>query len=481
MPSQTLKDIAVWAWRSTRLFAFVLVVIAVVVGAHLRFHRLARFDMSGDEGASWAAASAPSVQQTADMERRLDPGKLALYDVMLHEWIAAFGDSLFVMRAMSAALGTIAIVLVFVAVREICSSLVIDEPAAAGVGELAGAFAALLYAANLEMVLSDRTVRMYPLVMCAELLQITFFVRAQRRGGTLNYIGIAIFTALMIASNFTSAFLIVAEALWLGWLLLATLWNAQSRRLAVFRPGCALGAGFAMLIPWLLAAVASSRRSVGWLDWIKLQPISWPYTTLRNSTGNDSLFWIFVALAAFGVWRQWRSARFVVEFFTAWVVGPILAVIAVTYLIHPLEFPRYVLIAFVGMFAFAALGGASLRSTALRLLLVVLLIHLSVGPVHDRVRHSDEVAWRDATLLAAQRATRGEQVAVFPNWCINVVRFYMPPERRGDVIKAGKQCGTAPVLVMTGIDISPPAAVAKMDGCYPRILADLPLIQVRSR
>ena len=208
MPSQTLKDIAVWASRSTRLFAFVLAVIAVVVGAHLRFHRLARFDMSGDEGASWAAASAPGVQQTVDMERRLDPGKLALYDVMLHEWIAAFGDSLFVMRAMSAALGTIAIVLVFVAVREICSSLVIDEPAAAGVGELAGAFAALLYAANLEMVLSDRTVRMYPLVMCAELLQITFFVRAQRRGGTLNYIGIAIFTALMIASNFTSAFLI---------------------------------------------------------------------------------------------------------------------------------------------------------------------------------------------------------------------------------------------------------------------------------
>jgi hypothetical protein len=182
MPSQTLKDIAVWAWRSTRLFAFVLVVIAVVVGAHLRFHRLARFDMSGDEGASWAAASAPSVQQTADMERRLDPGKLALYDVMLHEWIAAFGDSLFVMRAMSAALGTIAMVLVFVAVREIRSSLVIDEPAAAGVSELAGAFAALLYAANLEMVLSDRTVRMYPLVMCAELLQITFFVRAQPEG-----------------------------------------------------------------------------------------------------------------------------------------------------------------------------------------------------------------------------------------------------------------------------------------------------------
>jgi hypothetical protein len=478
-PAKSFKDIAVWAWRSTRLFAFVLLAVALIVGAHLRFHRLARFDMSGDEGASWAAASAPSLQQVADIERRGDPGKLALYDVLLHEWIADFGDSLFAMRAMSAALGTIAIVLVFIAVREVCGSLV-DEPAAA-VGELAGAFAALLYATNLQMVLSDRTVRMYPLVMCAELLQITFFVRAQRSGGMLNSIGIAIFTALMIASNFTSVFLIVAEALWLGWLLLAALWNAQSRQLAVFRPGCTLAAGFAILIPWLPGAVASSRRSVGWLDWIKLQPISWPYTTLRDSTGNDSLFWIFVALAAFGVWRQWRSARLVVGFFTAWVAGPILAVIAVTYLIHPLEFPRYVLIAFVGMFAFAALGAASLRSTALRVLLAVLLIHFSVGPVHDWVRHSDEAAWRDATLLAAQRTTRGEQVAVFPGWCINVVRFYMPRERRDDVAEAGKLCGVAPVLVMSGFNLSPPAAVARMDACYPRTLVELPLIQVRSR
>ena len=112
---------------------------------------------------------------------------------MLHEWIGIFGDNLFAMRAMSATLGTIAIILLFVVVREVCRSLV-DE-SATSVGEMAGAFAALVYATNLEMVLSDRIVRMYALVMCVELLQITFFVRAQRHGGILNYVGIAIFTA----------------------------------------------------------------------------------------------------------------------------------------------------------------------------------------------------------------------------------------------------------------------------------------------
>jgi mannosyltransferase len=484
-PSQTFTEQALWACRSTRSFAILLVIIAIIIGARLRFHHLARFEMNGDEAASWAAASAPSAQQVGQIERQLDPGKLALYDVTLHGWIAVFGDSLVAMRAMSAALGTIAIVLVFVAVREVCRSLADepDGPAAAAVGELAGAFAALLYATNLEMVLSDRTVRMYPLVMCAELLQITFFVRAQRRGGMLNYAGIAIFTAAMVACNFTSTFLIVAEALWLGWLLLAARWDAQSRRLAVFRPGCAVAAGIAILGPWLSDAFASSRGAVevGAIDWIKLQPVSWPYTTLRASTGSHTLFWIFVALAIFGIWQRWRSARLVVEFFALWTTGPMLAVMALTYLVHPLESQRYVLIAFVGMVAFAAFGAASVRSTVLRIALAALLIHLSLRPVHARVERFDEAAWREATLVAVQRTPRGSKVAVFPSWCINVVRFYMPHDRRDDVTTAGWPCGAAPVLVMSGFNISPAATVAKIEACYPRTLAELPFVQVRSR
>jgi mannosyltransferase len=469
------------AWRSTRLFAFLLLLVAIAVGAHLRFHRLARFDMNGDEGASWAAASAPTAQQAVTIEQQLDPGKLALYDVVLHAWIGVFSDSLFAMRAMSAGLGTIAIVLVFVVVREVCLSLADDS--AAAIGDLAGAFAAVLYATNLEMVLSDRVVRMYPLVMCAELLQITFFVRAQRRGGTSNYVGIALFTAAMVASNFTSMFLIAAEALWLGWRLLATFWDAQSRRLAVFRPGCALAAGIAILLSWLPGAFASSRDAVklGAIDWVKLQPISWPYTTLRDATGNKTLFWVLVALAGFGVWREWRSAKLVVEFVAVWTLGPILAVMGVTYLIHPLEFPRYVLISFVGMFAFAALGAASVRSAVLRIALAILLMYLSVGPVHDWVRRPDQTAWRDATLLAAQRTMRGEQVLVFPPWCINVVRFYMPRERRDAPVPMLDECGQAPVLILSGRDISPGKQIAAAEACFPRVIAKLNLVEVRAR
>jgi len=35
------------AWRGTRWFALLLLLVAIVLGADLRFHRLARIDMNG--------------------------------------------------------------------------------------------------------------------------------------------------------------------------------------------------------------------------------------------------------------------------------------------------------------------------------------------------------------------------------------------------------------------------------------------------
>jgi uncharacterized membrane protein len=471
------------AWRrSPRLFAYFLVVIAIVIGAHLRFHRLARFDMSGDEGASWAAASAPSVQQVVAAEQRLDPGKLALYDLLLHGWIGIFGDSVFAMRAMSATLGTIAIVLVFVAVREVCCSLQEDR-STASTGELAGAFAALLYAFNLQMVVSDRTMRMYPLVMAAELLQITFFCRAQRSGSLANYVGVAIFTAVMIAANFTSTFLIIAEALWLQCLLLAKDAGLRAGGLMALGPGIAVITGIALLTPMLPGALASSASAVqvGYINWIKVEPVSWPYTTLRDGVGGYALFWTFIILGAFGLWHQWRSGPLASAFFALWTIGPILAAVTLSYAIHSVENPRYVIIAFVGMFAFAAVGAASVRSTVLRIALAVLFIHFTMYPVNRRLRHSHEAAWREAAMVAIESSAPGTAISVVPSYAVNVVRYYLPRDRREAAVGVDFGCGSGRVLILSGREWLPTDLTTRMVNCYPRIVKTFHRVEVRSR
>ncbi len=483
-PRQTLWDIALYVWNSKRVFALVLLAAAVIIGAQLRFQHLTLTDMNADEGASWAAATAPSLHQVAALEQQIEQlGKLPLYDFVLHGWIRVFGDSLFAMRALSAGLGTIAIVALFAAVREVCLCLA-DEPATADeIAEMAGAFAALIFATNVTMVLMSRLIRMYPLVLIAEFLQILFLMRAQRRGGLANYAGAAVFTAVMIAANFSASLLVAAEGLWLGALLLAKWTGARAGGLAIFRPAAALAAGVGLLAPVLLSgAAASSARAVGMgaLSWIKLQPLSWPITVLRHAVGSHSLFWVFIALGAFGAWRQWHSARLASAFLAAWMAGPLLAVLVVTYLIHSLEFYRYVLIAFAGLFGLAAVGAASFRSTVVRLAVAVLLVHLSLRPTRYSIRHPYEATWRHAVALAAAQTAPGQPIAVYPEYCEDVVRFYIGPRRRADV-HGTTDCSLARILVLTGRGVADADQIARMEKCYPHLLAKDFLVEVRSR
>ncbi|HEY2525798.1 MAG TPA: glycosyltransferase family 39 protein, partial [Candidatus Binataceae bacterium] len=398
-PRRTVWEAAFEAWRSPRLFSFILLALAVVLGAYYRFHKLGQWDMNGDEAVAWEAAIKPALRLvTATFWQLESGGKLPLYHIALHEWVRLFGDSLFAMRAMSAVLGTLAMVLLFFAVREAGCSL--GGAAGAEAGEVGGAFAALIYALNLTIVASDRTAREFPLLTAAELAQIIFFLRAQRRGGWKNYLGTAIFTAIMLTTNYTASFLLAAEALWLGGLLAAG-WagSARARELAIFAPGFAVCAGIVMLAPLLPEILASSRQAVaaGAVDWIKLQPVAWPYTVFRDVVGNWRLFAVLEGLIAFGLFWQWRSAgRLASAFLAIWMVGPVLTVYLVTYLIEPMEFPRYVLIAFVGMFALAGFGAGSVRSTAARIAIAAVIIHFAAPLARNWFKTPRDGAWRQA-------------------------------------------------------------------------------------
>jgi hypothetical protein len=479
---QTAWDAALWAWRSERLFSIVLLVVAVLLGAFYRFHRLARWDMNGDEGVAWAAVMKPTLRQVvASFWRFENGGKLPLFDIVLHEWVRIFGDSLFAMRAMSAALGTVAIVLLFVAVRE--SGRCLGGAAAIEAGEVGGAFAALIYALNLTIVVSDRTAREFPLLTVVELAQIIFFVRAQRGGAWTDYLGIAVFTALMLPINYTASFLLATEALWLGILLIAR-WagSVRAAELAIFRSGLAVIGGIALLAPLLPGIFISSRAAVqhNAVSWIQLQPPVWPYTVFRDVAGKPWLFALLEVLIVFGVLSQWRSGRLAWGFLAAWMLGPVVAVYLVTYLIQPMEFPRYVLIAFVGMFALAGFGAGSVRSTVVRIALVAAIIHLSTPSIHNWLKALRDGAWREATALA-DRSAAGGQIAVCSSINLNVVRFYLPPERRRDAVAMTLTCGSPPVLILSGRGVVSNDEIAVAEACYPRVIARLQLVEVRAR
>jgi mannosyltransferase len=460
-------------------FARALLAVALVIGTGVRFHRLGYAQMDIDEGASWAGASAPTLGEVVARERQMDPGKLALYDLMLHEWIGVFGDGLSAMRAMSAALGTIAIVLVFAAVREACRG-----PDGAGdvTGELAGALAALAVATNLTLVISDRTARMYSLTLAAELAQVIFFLRARREGGLRNYAGVACFSALAVAANFSALCLLAAEAAWLLCLLGARRAGESIAKRQVVLTALCVAAGMAMLVPLLLAAAPSVATAVhgGIIDWIKPRPLWWPLVMLEQWTGWV-LFSPLAALAGFGVWRQWRGADSAPAFFLAWLLVPMLAVAGFSWAIMPLMVPRYLLGSLVAFFALAALGAASIENRLAVLGLAAALAFVSLQRIHRHFRRPQGAQWREAVELA--RASAGPQgpIAVVPYYAADVARYYLPAGSRQLAVGFEDGCGPARVAILAGATYVPDGITAKAQACYPRVLAELRKLEVRAR
>ena len=97
----------------------ILLIVALAAGSAFRFINLGKLEMSPDEGASWAAASAPTAAEVIARQPALNPGELPIHDLMLHGWIALFGSSMTAMRSLSAVFGVVSILLVYLVVCEL--------------------------------------------------------------------------------------------------------------------------------------------------------------------------------------------------------------------------------------------------------------------------------------------------------------------------------------------------------------------------
>ncbi|HVA83354.1 MAG TPA: hypothetical protein VNF28_00485 [Candidatus Binataceae bacterium] len=471
--------------------ALALLALALILGAGLRFYRLGRAELTADEAAAWAGATAPDLRAVVERQRVLDPGKLALYDVALHGWVALDGDGVESMRALSAALGTVAIALVFAATRE----LLLDLGGAADVrsAELGAALAALIAAVNLTLVDQARTVRMYPLTLVLELAQVVCFLRAasprpRAPGRVASLVGLAVFSACATASNFTAALLVAAEAIWLGWAALRRRGGARAAAgdgLHLLGPALALGAGMALLGPMAPAAGRTSIAVVhaGVLDWSHLRPPWWPLETLRSASGKAP-FLPLLPLAIYGGWRMGRDGGgTALGFVLCWMLAPMAIVMAVSYTFTPFEETRYVISSVAAFFILAGGGLAAIEGTRLRLALLALVVALSLDHVRRDFIQPQYVQWREATALAlAANAPGGGTIAVVPAYAVNVVRYYLPPKWRASVEPAGEQCEMRQrVLLLSGEQVLAPARLAALRDCAPLVVARLRLVEVRKR
>lgn len=238
--------------RELRTLAICLLAAALVVALILRFSNLAgESEMSSDEGADWAAASAPTLSEVQQLGVAFNAGKLALYDVVLHFWIEAFGESLTSMRALSAVLGVLDVLLLSLAIREMFRGWSAEaNPRPPNNAATIAILGAVIVALNVTMVKYAREIRMYPLVLALILLQVWWFFRTVRQGAVEDYVNLALLSALALAANFTSALVFAAEGVWLLPSVLGlTEYSLVARRRAYLLIAAVAGGGAALLLP----------------------------------------------------------------------------------------------------------------------------------------------------------------------------------------------------------------------------------------
>jgi len=456
--------------------------------------------MSADEGASWAAASAPNVGEVLRLQAQLNPGKLALHDLAAHAWIGAFGDGLVSMRAMSAALGTFAIVMVFLVGREL---MLLSLPNRTGdsnrmrdAGAI-GALSALIFAVSTVPIGYAREMRMYPVLLVAVLAQVCFFLRAARVGGIKNYVGVGVFTALALAAHFSAFCVPASEGLWLLCLFALrrgaidatarpdTAQSAQMYRIAtrstIWKLAASIALGVAITAPVMRGALQASAAAVGAgaLNWIR-PPTLWDAATVLN--GGVGKF-LLPMIGAIGAVLGWRWAPGAVLFALMWMWVPVMMLLLVSYTLTPLLVERYVLSSFVPLFILIAMAVWSISTPAGRWggLAIVIMLALGQDVRFYKHRHND-AQWREAATIANSSAGPGQSIGVVPAYAANVVRYYLSPERRSVVVAGvNGRAQAAPAVVIVFDQGLSPVNAAALRASYPHRVANLQRLTVMRR
>ncbi len=453
--------------------------MALAAGGALRFYNLGALELSPDEGASWAAASAPTTSEVIVRQARLNPGKLPIHDLMLHGWIAVFGSSLAAMRAMSAALGVVSILLVYLVVGELFAPESEGESALShdDIGVIAG-LATLVFAVNLVTIKYSREARMYPLMLSAILAQVAMFLRALRAGGLANYAAVVLLTAIAIGSNYSALAVPATEGLWLLNVVARSGWrpdNANARR--GWALAAALAAAGLILVPTLFSLPAVSAVNGG--GWRKPPALYAPFALFNKATGSFA-FPILAALAIWGVVRGWRDARDAVGFALLWMWAPPLMMMVASYTIAPVFVERYGLSCFVPFFILVALGIFELPGDLVRIGALALAVVFSVGHIVSYDRKPHDAQYREAIAAASSALKPGEVMTIVPGYAIDVIRYYLPADQFNRAVPYDASAPPVAVLILGDQNLAPSAAQSYRKE-YPEVVTRLRGVTVLRR
>jgi mannosyltransferase len=387
-----LEGLAQWAMRVPWCWPALLTLA-------LGFYQVSRPELWRDELASWSLATRP-VPDLIATARHTDATEIAYY-LLLHYWIAAFGDSVGAMRALS---------VLAMAGAAACVTLVGRRLSGAWAGLLAG----LVFALAPSVSRFAQEVRSYALGVLVATLATLLLLRAFDKPTVRRWAAYGVCLAVLGYIDIVALSVVAGHAAGVAmrW------WRDRDSRLLGFVPAAVVG-----LAACLPLAVIGSGQAAGQVFWIlrpglSLTVFAFFGRNLTYSTGFAAALFVLAVLA-------WAVDRWAAAFATALAVLPVVAVWLVSQGPHAYFFPRYMLFT-VG--AWAILAGIALSKIDMRVAAAAVLAIAVLGagdqqvvrapgahnwpyyPVNSGVRYWD---YAGAATILAREAKRGDGI-VYP-------------------------------------------------------------------
>ena len=390
-----------------------LTLLLTALGAALRFSTLTRQSFWYDEAVSVALARNPVADLLTGRVR--DLGNPPLYPALLHLWTSIFGVGDGAVRALSALFGTLTIPVLLAVGRKALPSNV----------AVVGATLLAVSPFHLQMAQEARAYTLLALLGTLATFALLLATEAPRRLGP--WLLLAVSTAALALTHYFGFFLAVAHAAYLG--------TAHRRDRQILLRGLAAyalaAAIFAFWLPQLFAQLGVqgnlARSAESWYLHLVATPLVFAYGTTLVWKDNAHLFRLilgglgalaFAGAAGFGLYqsffKRWlgrttvtngndggtdqaqaAAERRPTRLLILWLVLPVLIPAAISVLASPLYNTRYVILASLPFYLFAAAGLLALPQhlrTATAGVIVLAMGASTLSYLSRPVKHQ----WREA-------------------------------------------------------------------------------------
>jgi Dolichyl-phosphate-mannose-protein mannosyltransferase len=235
-----------FVWRHRVAFALGAITVAA---AALRFATLGDQSLDHDETVTAARVLHGDFFRSMGVVVRGERSP-PLYYALIWLWSRGWGTGVVALRSLSAVLGTLTVVVAYLAGREFAA-------------RRAGLIAALLVAVNPYLIWYSQEARSYGALVMFGTLGLYFFARARRGQARRSLLGWAVASGLALLTHYFAVFFIVPEA------LLLLLWSAPARRRATIAAVAAVA-----LVGLALAPLAVVQEGAGRGNGFTLFPVT---------------------------------------------------------------------------------------------------------------------------------------------------------------------------------------------------------------